>query len=338
MTHPTSLYPLTFQPIFKDYLWGGRNLTRLGLTLPPGDGPIAECWTISAQPDGVTPIANGALAGLTLTDAIQRLGLDLLGQHSAPALATGEFPLLVKLLDCNAPLSVQVHPTAAYATQLGPPHAPKTEMWYILHAQPDAQIIYGLNRPTTPAEFRTLLTTANGRFHDLLYHLPVHTGDAILVPTGSLHALLGGLIVLEIQQSANTTYRVYDWNRLDTHGQPRPLHIDHALNVINFAQIRPTAYPQRPLPGHPTHRELSRCDFFVVETLTLQPGETFTTNLDGRTFEIWGALSGQATLTYPAGKQHLPAVQFTLLPAALGLTTFTAIHPTRLVRAYVPAP
>lgn len=332
------LYPLTFQPIFQDYLWGGRNLAQLGLTLPPGDGPIAECWAISAQPDGLTPIANGPLAGLTLTDAIARLGLDLLGQHSTAALATGEFPLLVKLLDCNAPLSVQVHPTAAYATHLSPPHAPKTEMWYILHAESDAQIIYGLNRPTTPAEFRDLLANPTGEFKDLLYHLPVQQGDAILVHSGSLHALLGGLIVLEIQQSSNTTYRVYDWDRVDAHGQPRPLHIDHALSVIDFAQVRPTAYQQQPLPGHPTHRELSRCDFFVVETLTLQPGETFTTDLDGRTFEIWGALSGQATVTYPAGEYHLPAMQFTLLPAALGPTTLTAAQPTHLVRAYVPAP
>ncbi len=219
------IYPLTFDPVFRDYIWGGRNLeTLFGRRLPPGI--VAESWEISGHPSSPTRVNAGPLAGLTLPQVQERLGERLVGVRSGWATSRGRFPLLVKLLDANRPLSVQVHPPDDYALEhegdLG-----KTEMWYVLHARPGAELIYGLAHETTPTEFRAALEA--GELESLLHRLPVRVGDVIFIPTGMLHALLEGIVVAEIQQNSDTTYRVYDWGRVGADGKPRPLHVDKAL-------------------------------------------------------------------------------------------------------------
>lgn len=325
------LYPLTFQPVLKDYIWGGRNLaTRLGRTLPPGR--VAESWEIAAHPDGQSIVANGRFAGETLSAVQETLGLDLIGHNNAWAHARGKFPLLIKLLDAHRRLSVQVHPDDAYALTHEGNELGKTEMWVVLHAEPDAAIILGVKRATTPQTLRAAL--AAGRLGPHLHEIRVRTGDFVCVPAGSLHAILGGLLIVEIQQNSNTTYRVYDWNRVQDDGTPRPLHVDKALDVINFAQVEPCLPRPQPIaaPGAGiTCEQLCQNAYFVTERVEMEAGATWSGLCDGRTLEIWGVISGAARVN----EAPLAAVRFALLPARLGDYTVVAQTKSTLLRVYV---
>ncbi|MBN1933419.1 MAG: class I mannose-6-phosphate isomerase, partial [Anaerolineae bacterium] len=304
-----NIYPLTFEPVFRDYIWGGRTLeTRFGRALPPGI--IAESWDISGHPSSPTRVDAGPLRGLTLPQVQEKLSQALVGTRSRWATGRGKFPLLVKLLDANLALSVQVHPPDEYALAHEKGELGKTEMWYVLYAKPDARLVYGLSRETDAEEFRAALEA--GTLADLLHYLPIREGDAIFVPTGTVHALLEGAVVAEIQQNSDTTYRVYDWGRLDADGQPRPLHIDKALDVIDWSVVRPTAYtPVRVENVNGVRRaEVSRCGYFVVEEVRLAAGATYRGACDGGTFEIWGCVAGQAEAQWAGAPVSLPAVRF----------------------------
>ena len=224
------LYPLTFTPQFRDYLWGGRTLEQFGRQLPPGI--VAESWEISGHPSSPTAVDAGAYRGRLLTDLVVELGRDLVGRRSQDALARGKFPLLVKLLDARQDLSVQVHPDDEYALAHEGGELGKTEMWYVLRAEPGARLIYGLRRGVTPGQVADALR--RGEVEAVFAYLPVRAGDAIFVPAGTVHALMAGLVVVEIQQNSDTTYRIFDWGRRGPDGQPRALHIDKALDVIDF--------------------------------------------------------------------------------------------------------
>ncbi|MCB9136897.1 MAG: class I mannose-6-phosphate isomerase [Caldilineaceae bacterium] len=321
------IYPLTFTPIFQDYVWGGRNLAdKLGRTIP--DGIIAESWEIAAHPDGSSTVAQGPLAGKTLPEVQALLGADLTGTRNQAALKTGRFPLLIKLLDANRWLSVQVHPDDEYGLthedDLG-----KTEMWIVLHAEPGAELIYGFKAGVSKAAFAEAI--ANGRVDEWLHHLPVQAGDVVFVPAGSIHALGPGTIVAEIQQNSNTTYRIDDW------GRPRPIHVEQALDVLNFDLVEPEALTPTPLPAQGLRREeIGRCAYFQTERLFMPAGSTFGGRCDGSTFEIWGVLAGSATLSWAGKPLQLNAIEWTLLPAALGEYAVTANQDATLVRVLTP--
>lgn len=333
----SNIYPLTFTPVFKDYIWGGRNLqTKLGRELPPG--VIAESWEISGHPSSPTQVNEGPLAGKTLPELLDLLGTGLVGTRSQAMLDRGKFPLLIKLLDANQPLSVQVHPEDEYASRHENGELGKTEMWYILHAKPDARLIYGLTPGVTPESFRQSLEA--GRLEACLHELPVKPGDAVFIPAGSVHAILEGILLAEIQQNSDTTYRVYDWNRVGPDGKPRPLHVDKALEVINFDQVEPGPYSPQLLEETPgLKRELiTACPYFNVERVSLNEAEAaFTGNCNGPTFEIWGTMSGNCQIEWAERPLALPAVGFTLLPAALGEFKVKALEPSVLLRVYIPA-
>ncbi|MCB0045179.1 MAG: class I mannose-6-phosphate isomerase [Caldilineaceae bacterium] len=320
-------YPLTFAPIFQDYVWGGRNLAdKLGRTIP--DGIIAESWEIAAHPDGSSTVADGPLAGKTLPEVQALLGADLTGTRNQAALKTGRFPLLIKLLDANRWLSVQVHPDDEYGLahedDLG-----KTEMWIVLHAEPGAELIYGFKAGVSKAAFAEAI--ANGTVDAWLHHLPVQAGDVVFVPAGSIHALGPGTIVAEIQQNSNTTYRIDDW------GRPRPIHVQQALDVLNFDLVEPEALTPTPLPAQGLRREeIGRCAYFQTERLFMPAGSTFGGRCDGSTFEIWGVLAGSATLSWAGKPLQLNAIEWTLLPAALGKYAVTANQDATLVRVLTP--
>ena len=336
------LYPLTFFPVFRNYMWGGRRLeTMFGRNLPPGI--VAESWEISGHSTTPTRVARGPLADLTLPDVLHRLGLDLMGHNASELLRRERFPLLVKLLDANLDLSVQVHPNDYYALahegDLG-----KTEMWYVLHAEPDAQIICGLR----PGVTREVLAraVASGRVAEALQRLPVRAGDAICLPAGTVHALLSGLVVAEIQQNSDATYRVYDWGRTGPDGRPRLLHTERALEVIAFGRTPPgvSTPTLASRNGEARVERLASCAQFVVERLDLEAHGVFRGECDGTSFEIWGAIAGVARLEapthedWPGGAVSLRAVGWALLPAALGRYALRAQGgPCTLLRAYVPA-
>ncbi len=331
-----NIYPLTFTPVFRDYIWGGRNLeTKLGREIPAGI--VAESWEISGHFSSPTLINNGSLAGKTLPEVLVLLGADLVGHRSLAMLERGKFPLLIKLLDANKALSVQVHPDDVYANAHEDGELGKTEMWYILHAEPGACLIYGLKPNISPAIFRENLE--GGTLETCLHQLPIKAGDAIFIPSGSVHAILEGVLLAEIQQNSDTTYRVYDWNRLGVDGKPRPLHIDKALEVINFNQVKPGAYlPKLIEENEIIKREyITACPYFDVEQVRFKQGAaSFKGNCDGSTFEIWGLMSGQGQVNWSGAPLDLEAIQFVLLPATLGEFEIKLKSAATLLRIYIP--
>lgn len=325
----STLYPMIFDPILKDYIWGGRRLEQWGRPLPPGN--VAESWEIAAHEDGTTRVTNGRYAGHLLTEVQAELGLDLIGTNCAWAQARGKFPLLVKLLDANRALSVQVHPDDAYALAHEGNELGKTEMWVVLDAKPGAQVQLGVKAGTTPELFRQGIE--EGQLEPYLHYIPVKPGDHICVPAGTLHAIMDGILIAEIQQNSNTTYRVYDWNRVGADGKVRPLHIDKALDVINFDQVEPSLCPAELIEGVNgfSRSLLCRNRYFITERLEMAAGAVFKGNCNGRSLEIWGVLSGEVVVN----DVGLTAVQFALLPAAMGEFGVTAVQETTLLRTYV---
>ncbi len=330
-----TIYPLTFTPALRDYVWGGRKLETLyGRKLPPG--VIAESWEISGHPTAPTAADAGYWAGRTLPDILADLGEKLVGKRARWALERKKFPLLIKLLDANQDLSVQVHPDDEYARVHEGGELGKTEMWYVLHAQPGAEIILGVRPGMTRADFVGAIE--RGNLQSVLHRVAVRAGQAVAVPAGMVHALLSGIVVTEIQQNSDTTYRVYDWGRVGTDGKPRPLHIDKALDVIDFGAQGTIATPQAlsELPEL-TQMQLVRSDYFVVEEVNLNSGATYFGACDGSTLEIWGCINGQAAVEWKGAPVKLPAIRYALLPAALGEFQVVARQSCTLLRVYLPA-
>lgn len=327
-----TIYPMLFEPVLKDYIWGGRNLERLGRALPQ-EGVVAESWEIAAHQDGTTVVSNGHFRGQLLTAVHAELGLDLIGTNNAWAQARGKFPLLVKIIDAAQPLSVQVHPDDEYALAHEDNELGKTEMWYVLHAEPRADLVLGVTAGTTREVFREALL--DGRLDPCLHRIPVRAGDHFCVPAGALHAIMSGLVMAEVQQNSNATYRVYDWNRLGADGKPRPMHVDKALDVIDFGIVEPGMCPPEPVTSDRGCRRalLCRNRYFTAERVELDPGATWSGSCDGSTMEIWGVLSGGADV---AGEQ-LEAVQFVLLPAVLGQFAVTSVTGAILLRSFTEA-
>lgn len=331
MQPKTELYPLLFQPVLKDYVWGGRSFEGLfGRDLP--DGIIAESWEIAGHRDGTTIVANGELAGKTLTDLHAGYGLSLIGSNSQWAQDRSRFPLLIKLLDAQNRLSVQVHPDDAYAQLHENDELGKSEMWVVLHARPEAEIILGVTRNADSTSFKAAIEA--NKLDGFLHRLKVSAGDYICVPSGSLHAILGGIVLAEIQQNSNVTYRVYDWGRKDSH---RPLHIDKALDVINFDQVEPRIHLADPISNDQgiLREGLCQNEYFKVERLRMERGSTFEGNLDGKSFEIWGTVNGTARIHCQDSEIKLAAIRFSLLPASIGRFSVLATESSTLLRIFV---
>ena len=322
------LTPLTFHPVFKDYPWGGRNLeAKLGRTIPPGI--VAESWEIAGHDHGSTAVRQGPHMGRLLSELMSEWGAELVGIRSAAALKLGRFPLLIKILDAHRWLSVQVHPDDEYSLANEGDFG-KTEMWVVLHAEPGSELIYGFKPGVTAASYANALGA--DRAADELHRLSVHQGDVVFVPAGTVHALGPGIIVAEIQQNSDTTYRIYDW------GRPRPIHIEKALDVLNFDHVEPSAtiptiVPRQDVKGHEI---LASCPHFQTERITLEPGQSDRGHCDGNTFEIWAVLEGTATVSSSHEPVTLHGVDWVLLPANLGDFEVTATTHTTLLRVFVP--
>jgi mannose-6-phosphate isomerase len=272
-----SLYPLLFEPVCKEYLWGGDRIPRLR-SPHSGDpaGICAESWEISDRSEGMSIVSNGHDKGRSLRQLVESRGADLLGTVAG----SKAFPLLIKVIDAQQKLSIQVHPAKTAATPNGA--EAKTEMWYVLAAEPDSCVFCGLMPGVTRATFEAALKTK--KVGELLRRVPVKAGDVIFVPGGRVHAIAEGCLLLEVQQSSNTTYRVYDWDRVSKDGKPRELHIKEALEVINWKDNENAVVPLRNLSKDATASvdELLNCKFFNVVRTDLS-GELVVRN-DGRSF------------------------------------------------------
>ena len=303
------LYPLTFQPIFQERVWGGCNLESLfGKSLPAGKR-IGESWEISDRPEASSLIANGPLAGLSLRWLMEEHADELLGDVPD---RNGRFPWLAKLLDAEADLSVQVHPPTEIAHMLG--GESKTEAWYIAHAAANARIIAGLPENMNRAAFTERLGQPG--FADCLHELPAEANKALFIPSGRLHALGAGTVVFEIQENSDTTYRVYDWDRTGLDGEPRDLHVERALESIDFSDTTPTLTTPKweTAKSHCLFRIAHQPGVFDLSLVRLEDSETLL--CPGEGMRILAVTHG--TLNIHAGEEPLTlkAGGFALLPAS----------------------
>ena len=329
------LYPFTFRPIFKERVWGGRELERLyHKPLLPGL-PIGESWEITDRPGDVSVIENGTLAGKDLRWLMENHSADLLGaarpvgRVPSPGVPIqGErFPLLIKILDAQDKLSLQVHPPLAKAAQLG--GEPKTEMWYVAEAAPGAELFVGLKRGVTRAEFEQRIKA--GTVAECFHRVSVGRGDAMFLPSGRVHALGAGLVIFEVQQNSDTTYRVFDWNRLGLDGRPRELHVPQSLASIDFIDYEP-ALVQRAFAQHGEHkvRSLVRDPLFTAEVQEANAGTRLP--LRPNKMQIIALLAGSVVVDDGTGMLALAAGQFCLIPASLAQVTLRVDTTTTFLR------
>jgi len=306
---------LRFQPLYQERVWGGRALdSSLGRALPAG-GPIGESWEIVDRPEAQSIVRGGPYAGRTLRELILAEGRALLGPDYP---VEKPFPVLIKWLDCQERLSLQVHPPKSVAAELK--GEPKTENWYIAEAVPGARLIVGLRRGVTRALFEKALQ--DNTLEDCIHSFPVEAGDSIFVESGRLHAIDAGNLILEIQQNSDTTYRVYDWGRMGLDGKPRQMHVSQSLKSIQWDDFEPA-----PLKGSRQNAVIARCAEFSIRRVVLRAGETlaFEANEQPRLLSV-----ASGALNTDAGTESLVKGDNVLLPYACAFR-FKATQETTLL-------
>lgn len=320
----TMLYPLTFRPIFKERIWGGRNLETLYAKPLPPKVRVGESWEISDRPGDESIIDNGPFQGKSLRWLLQHHGKELIGGEAAPP---DRFPLLIKILDAQDVLSLQVHPPEHKAAELA--GEPKTEMWYVAQARPGAELYVGLKKGVTRKDFEEQL--ARQSVARCFHRIPVKAGDAMFLPSGRVHALGAGNVIFEIQQNSDTTYRVFDWNRVDEKGKGRELHVAQSLASIDFADIEPALLPRKTEPGHPgTIRPLVKNNLFEVGLRRLDKGDNLAIS-PGR-MEIIGVTEGNLRIR----DLDLKPGQFCLIPAQCPPCSIEAQSPSAFLEIHTP--
>ena len=295
------LDPVKLSPAFKDYLWGGERL-KSEFNKKSELSPLAESWELSAHKDGESVIDGGDFAGLTLTEYIGKIGGELLGENCAKY---DYFPLLVKLIDAKGDLSVQVHPTDEYALAHEGEYG-KTEMWYILDCDEGASLYYGFSRDVSREEYENAIK--DGKLCDMLNRVRVKKGDVFFIPAGTVHAIGAGIVICEIQQNSNTTYRVYDYMRRDKQGNLRPLHIEKALEVSELKKS-----PELPCIGDGDDVTLAECEYFEVRRLRNRGEGHFLT--DKKSFASLIVTEGEGSLGFEGGRIKLLKGDSIFIPA-----------------------
>lgn len=320
-------YPLRLIPVYRDYLWGGRKLeSHLNKSLP-SSGIWAESWEVVDHPEHESVIANGFLAGKTLGQVMRSQPNWLVG--NAPTVA-GRFPLLLKYLDCQRDLSVQVHPDDLYGLQMQPPDLGKTEAWYILHAEPNSMLYAGLKEGICRDQLAAAV--ASGKTAECLHTMRPQAGDCVFIPAGTVHALGAGLIVAEIQQASNTTFRLYDWDRVGADGKARPLHVEQCLQTIDFESgPRPWQTPMR--SSELGKMRLVECDKFCFDRIS----DTKQTSAggDGR-FHILTVPKGRVRVITSQLVEVLELGQTILLPACHESVILELDDDTVVLQAHLP--
>lgn len=321
------VYPLLFEPLYKDYIWGGHRIPRqYNRAATPGN--VAESWEVSDRPEGMSSVVNGSLAGSTLHELVQRLGPELLGRgRSCEA-----FPLLIKIIDAKERLSVQVHPDEESASSVG--GEPKTEALIVLDANPGGVVYAGLKPGVDGSVFREALGAL--QVERLLQTVSVSLGDVIYIPGGRVHAIGEGCLLLEIQQNSNTTYRVYDWGRVGRDGKPRELHVEKAMRVIHWDDTGPAKVGGRgktPAAGRPRREagsagndkpkgkqgriaELFSCPYFRIERMTFAEG--LSCSMGGRSFHVLFVEQGQVRINTESSPVDVGPGTSVLMPANMG--------------------
>lgn len=324
--------PLIFEPYYRPQVWGGRRFADLGRALPSA-GLFGECWDLSAHQHHVSRVTEGPWAGYLLTDLWREHASELAGTDIA---SDSEFPLLIKLLDCEQPLSVQVHPDDATADRLWPTESGKAEAWVVMDVAPSGRIYAGLKSGVTRSSL--LRHLAAGTVVDCLHSFAPQPGDCILVKPGTVHAIANGVLLAEVQQTSDTTFRLFDWNRVGLDGHPRELHVDEALLAIDWS-----LGPVNPLRRRPSAlgssecsaERLVDCDYFCLDRYRSR--STFELPLTNQ-LSVWTVLSGSARLRQPATsfERQLNRGETVLIPATRDATSWEPQGEVELLGVTVP--
>jgi mannose-6-phosphate isomerase len=319
------LYPLTFHPLFKSMLWGGRRLPAfLGRPAPHGD-PIGEAWVLSDVEGNASVVAHGPLAGRTLRELLAERRRDVLGSADAP---DGRFPLLLKFIDARQELSVQVHPDDELAVKLaGPGKRGKTEAWVILDRDPATSRIYAGFRPgVTAGDFREAMAAKTAP--KTLHSFTPTPGDCVFLKAGTVHAIGADILLFEVQQTSDITYRLYDWDRIDAKtGRGRELHIDHGLTCSDFA--KGPCHPVTPKPNG----ELVNCEYFTLHRHARH--DKFMVGADGAC-RVVVRVEGQGDLVWNGERHPIGVGSVVLLPAAVGIATIDPRGPMTVLECGLP--
>lgn len=318
-----AVYPLLFEPVYRNYVWGGdRIVRRFNRKEPPG--VYAESWEVADRPEGMSVVTNGSLKGRSLSELVGEWGEALLGIGRLAE----RFPLLVKWIDAKETLSLQVHPDDPASAKYG--GEAKAEMWYVLDAKPSAFVYAGLKPGVVPEALRAAIRY--GAVEELLNSVPVRAGDVIFMPGGRVHAIGAGCLLLEVQQNSNTTYRIHDWGRVGQDGRARALHVDKAMEVIRWHDDSPVRVVPRCL-GHMEQNELWEvlsCPWFRLERILLR--DAWPAAHDGRSFHVLCVVDELVEVKSDHGVCRLEPGGTCLIPAAL---TSYQIEPQNGKRATV---
>ncbi len=296
-------YPLKFKPIFKEKIWGGNKLKNI-LNKKPDGNQAGESWEISGVEHNISVVSTGKLRGQSLSELIVHYKDELIGKKNYTRFGN-QFPLLIKFIDANADLSIQVHPDDALAKKRHNSFG-KTEMWYIMDAKKDAELILGFNQKITLSQYKAIV--ADGKIEEYLNHKKVKAGEAFFIKAGLIHAIGAGVLLAEIQQTSDITYRIYDWNRVDSNGNQRELHTDLAADAVDYDLIAKRLEKK--------NEKLASCPYFKVNELTITSKKHRDLSIID-SFVIYMAVEGRAEITCRNNKTTLHKGETVLIPAAV---------------------
>jgi mannose-6-phosphate isomerase len=323
-----TLYPIKFHPILKDKIWGGARLRNI-LHKPTNSEKCGESWEISAVQGNISKVSNGFLTGNNLQELIEIYMGDLVGDRIYERFGI-EFPLLIKFIDANDILSVQVHPDDELAMKRHKAYG-KTEMWYIIEAEKDAELICGFNREMNRETY--LKHLENKTLKEILNFEKVQAGDVFFTPSGRVHAVGAGILLAEIQQTSDITYRIYDWDRVDEKGNPREMHTGLALDAIDFKFYRKYKTDYKPALNRTT--DIADCKYFTAGLLYFnEPVEKDYNFVDS--FIIYMCLEGKINISYGQGMSEImTAGESVLIPAAIKNLNLVPEDTARALEVYV---
>ena len=319
------LYPLKFQPILKDKIWGGQKLQQI-LNKPTSSTEAGESWEISDVEGDTSVVSNGTMAGTSLKSMMELHTTDLLGHKNFQQFGT-KFPLLIKFIDAKSDLSVQLHPNDALAKARHNSFG-KTEMWYVVQADPDSNLIVGFNQPMTKELYLKHLEAKT--LESILNFDTVEAGDTYFIEVGRIHAIGAGVLLAEIQQTSDITYRVYDWDRVDSKGNRRELHNDIALEAFDFDM--PDNYRVNYSRDAQTSTELVSCPYFTTNVLEVKTSLLVENNHDS--FMIYMCVEGSAIVKIEGHQTEFSKGETVLIPAGIKSFSISANH-AKLLEVYI---
>lgn len=323
------LYPLKFEPQYLEKIWGGNRIKNYFKRTEIDFEKCGESWEISGVEGRESVVSNGFLKGNNLNELTEIYMDELLG-HKVFLHYGNEFPLLLKLIDADDFLSIQVHPDDKLAQKRHQSYG-KTEMWYVLDADKDSYLINGFNKNVSKEEYLSLLN--ENKLTDILENVPIKAGDSAFIPAGRVHAIGKGILLAEIQQTSDITYRIFDWNRVDDEGNSRELHTDAALEAIDFSKVKDPLIKYTATPNQSSN--IATCPYFSCNILLFDKYvEKVFVGIDS--FVLYMVIEGAFTVNYEGGSEIVKSGETILIPACIEEISFDPLMPSRVLEIYIP--